>query len=171
MCLYSPVFGLLLPLSLVGPVWIYCRSANPARTPRTEPDLLWFAVGVALVGGISNLLPFSLYRGWSRSRRAIASAVAPDLADPRVMGSIGAGVALFGATAVLHAAVLLDVFVSQPSTMSRYAIGNLAIVILEFGMTLLGYLVTWGAGALVVATRRWQRRKKWRGRRDTASAD
>jgi hypothetical protein len=86
-----------------------------------------------------------------------------------LIGIIGAGVALLGATAALHAAVLLDVFVSQPVTMSRYAIGNLAIVVLEFSMTVIGYLGGWASGSLVVVTRRWRRRRNWRVRRDSKS--
>lgn len=158
------VIGFLLPLGLMGPIWIYCRSACPARTPRTELDLFGFAVGVAVGGGIFNLVPFSVYKNWSRAQLPILSTAGP---DPRLIGIIGAGIALLGSTATLHTAVLLDVFASQPVTMSRYAIGNLAIVVLEFGMTVIGYLVGGAAGSFIAFTRRRRRIRNWRIRRDS----
>ena len=163
------VIGVLLPLALIGPVWLYCRLACPARTPRTELDMLGFAVGVAVGGGLVNLVPFGLYKSLSGSQRAVPSTREPDLADPRLIGIVGAGIALLGTTATLHTAVLLDVFVSQPITMSRYAVGSVGIVVLEFGMTVIGYLVGWASGSCAVVTRRWQRRRNSRIRRDSNS--
>jgi hypothetical protein len=136
-------------------------AAHPARAPRTEVDLLWFAVGVALPGGICNLLPFFVCRSWARSRRAMSSTGELDLADPRVVGIIAGGVCLAGTAATLHTVVVLDVFLSQPATASRYAIANIAIVVFEVAVPLLGYLVGWAAGSLIVVMRRWHRRRKW----------
>jgi hypothetical protein len=163
------VIGFLLPLGLVAPISIYCRFACPARPPRTELDLFGFAVGVAVAGGIANLVPFGIYKSLSRSQVPAPATVAADFRDPRLIGIIGAGIALLGATATLHTAVLFDVFASQPVTMSRYAIGNIAIVVLEFGAAVVGYLVGWTSGSCSVVTRRWQKRRNWRIRRNSKS--
>jgi hypothetical protein len=161
------LIGFLLPLSVIGPVWIYCRFACLAEPPRTELGLLRFAVGVALASGLLNLVPFGIYKGWSRSALPLPSPVQPDPGDPRLLGIIGAGVALFGATAAIHTIVVLDVFMSQPATMSRYALGNIPILIVQFGVMAIGYGAGRVSGALVVVTRRWQRHRNWRRRRDS----
>ena len=141
--------GFLLPLALMGPLWIYCRATRGYPSPHTEVALLPLFAFMALIpAGLWNLVPFFVYWRLGKAGLAAYGAGGVERMDRHVTGIVGAGLALLGAAIVIHAELWLSVFAATRLPLTQLALGYMLVSFVLVGVIFAGYVVGWIAGQL-----------------------